>query len=259
MTHTCKPQKVKIYVNDGNKSIQQVKDETGCDAIINGGLYNLRTKAPACHLKVDGTVLGADQYSYWGYGWNAGYSPILMSNYDNAENYICCVCLVREKKREPLFYSSAIGGSRERTAIGTYQDGRLWLYASQDGLTPEELQNVAIKAGVQDAIMLDGGKSTQAIFSGGKLLSSRIVANYICVWDEQATNTIYRVQVGAFHNKTYATNMVAKLQSDGYAGAHIVVNNGVYRVQVGAFGNKAYAAALKNELTASGYAAMIVS
>lgn len=180
MIYTVKPKKVSIYINTGRKTIAQVKAETGCDAVINCGLFDGAFR-PVCHLKVNGKVLVADQYKYWGYAWNTN-NVTLTTDYANYDNYIACVCMVRNGQAEHLIYNKDLGGSRQRTAIGRYPDGRLWLYCDKSGKTPEQLQRIALDAGLESAIMLDGGGSTQGIFPAGRVTSSRIVHNLICVW-----------------------------------------------------------------------------
>ena len=71
MICTVKPKKVSIYINSAQRTIAQVKAETGCDAVINGGLFDGAFR-PVCHLKAGGKVLVADPYLYWGYGWEIG-------------------------------------------------------------------------------------------------------------------------------------------------------------------------------------------
>ena len=184
MIYTCKPKKVSIYINTGRKTVAQVKAETGCDAIINGGLFDGAFR-PVCHLKANGKVLAADPYGYWGYGWDENDISILHSNLANTvQNYIACVCMVRNGQAETLIYPADMDGSRPRTAIGRYPDGRLWLYCDKTGKTPEQLQRIALDAGLESAIMLDGGGSTQGIFPNGAVTSSRIVHNFICVWTD---------------------------------------------------------------------------
>ena len=56
MEYICKPAKLQIYVNTGYKTMAQVKAETGCDAIINGGLFEGFPYKPCRALKVDGVV-----------------------------------------------------------------------------------------------------------------------------------------------------------------------------------------------------------
>lgn len=183
MIYICKPKKVQIYVNTKRKTAAQIKSETGCDVVINGGLYNMSKFTANCHLKVDGKVIAKDQYKYYGYGWNANGVPAIVLDYSGLDNYICCVCMVRDGKAEKMYYDSAVGRSCARTAIGTFPDGRLWVYVDKAGKTPVQLQAIAMKAGVRDAIMLDGGGSTQGIFPTGKVTSSRKVHNYICIWE----------------------------------------------------------------------------
>ena len=187
MIYTCKPRKISIYINTGRKTVAQVKAETGCDAIIKGGLFDGAFR-PVCHLKANGKVLAADPYGYWGYGWDENDISILHSNLANTvQNYIACVCMVRNGQAETLIYPPDMGGARQRTAIGRYPDGRLWLYCDKTGKTPEQLQQIALNARLDSAIMLDGGGSTQGVFPSGTVTASRIVHNFICVWadDEQ--------------------------------------------------------------------------
>ena len=184
MIYTCKPARVEIYVNTGRKTTAQIKAETGCTALINGGLFNMSDFTPVCHLKVDGRVLAKDQYKYWGFGWNDA-DLELTQDYSGYKNYISCVCMVKDGQAEKMHYSSDLGGYRPRTAIGVFEDGRVWLYADATNTkTPEQLQKYAISQGVKHAIMLDGGGSTQGAAPGTTVNASRTVHNYICVWTD---------------------------------------------------------------------------
>ena len=201
MVYICKPTRVSIYVNSRHKTLAEIKEETGCTAIINGGLYNMSTFKPVCHLKVDGEVLAANEYGYYGYAWNDT-DLALVASYVNYLNYICCVCLVKDGATAGVHYTAELGGSRPRTAIGTFDDGRVWLYANKAGKTPEELRDIALAAGVRDAIMLDGGGSTQCITPTGTVTSARIVHNCICVWDENAPKEVpnmFKIALDAGH------------------------------------------------------------
>lgn len=208
MTYSCKPARLAIYVNTARKTAAQIQRETGCTALINGGLFNMSDFSPACHLKVDGKVLAADKYTYWGYGWTGDGFPALVNDYAALDNYIACVALVRNAKPEPLYYAAALGGARPRTAFGTFADGRVWLYVSAENLTPEQLQALAIKAGVRDAIMLDGGGSTQGILPGGTVSSTRRAHNFLLVWEEETNGKetdkmSYKVCLDAGHYGNY--------------------------------------------------------
>ena len=89
-----------------------------------------------------------------------------------------------------------MGGARQRTAFGTFADGRVWLYASQENKTPEEIRDIALRTGVKEALLLDGGGSTQAIFPGDSVYSLRKVHNCICVWDAEnnlGADTMFKI------------------------------------------------------------------
>lgn len=202
MIYICKPKKISIYINTQKKSTAQIKAETGCTALINGGLFNMSTFEPVCHLKADGKVLAKDPYKYWGLGWNTN-ELYMVNEYKDYANYIACVSLIRDWKAESLIYSSDLGGYRPRTALGVFEDGRVWLYAeTSPARTPESLQKYALQAGVKHCIMLDGGGSTQGASPTETTNAGRKVHNYICVWDEEPTGddeTMFKIALGAGH------------------------------------------------------------
>lgn len=74
-----------------------------------------------------------------------------------------------------------------RTAVGWMPDGRICLWCDKASLTREQLQNKLLGLGVVDALMLDGGGSTQGIFPKGKVTSSRKVPTMLLFWERRAT------------------------------------------------------------------------
>jgi len=191
MYYVCKPRRVAIYVNTGRKSAAQIKKELGCDALLNGGLYDMQKFVPYCWLKVDGITLHSEMWSDWGIAWNNDAIEMDSSyNIGYYENFISCVTLIQNNRAvKPLLYDSALGGRRGRSAIGLKADGKVLLYCTQDGgkdaMTPEQLQTEMQKLGCVSAIMLDGGGSSQCIFPNGSIASQRIVQNYIAIWTEK--------------------------------------------------------------------------
>ena len=187
MEHSFDFVKARIYINNQKKSLAAIQAETGCDVIVNGGLYNMSTFKPVCHLKADGKVYAKDQYTYFGYAWNNEDQKLQMvTNYDAFDNYICCSAMVKDKQATDLFYGAGMGGKRGRTAIGTLPDGKTVIFCSKDGtadaMTPEALQKYCLKHGWKDAIMLDGGGSSQCITPSGEITSTRKVQNVLCFW-----------------------------------------------------------------------------
>ena len=68
----------------------------------------------------------------------------------------------------------------------------------------------------------------------------------------------YKVQTGAFRNKTYADNYLAKVKAAGFDTYMVKVNN-LYKIQVGAFSNKKNAEAIMAKLKAKGFDAFITT
>ncbi len=212
MVYICKPKRVSIYINTAGKKITQVKAETGCDALINGGLFNMTTFRATGNLKAEGTEYSHEWDAAQGYEWSGNELPRFgWSDMKSADNFVGCVAMVENGVMLKMNYPSDMGGARPRTAFGTFADGRIWMYATSVNTTPETLQQVAFGAGVKDAIMLDGGGSTQCIFPEGKLTASRVVHNFICVWTdekpkEETTMTKYKVCLDAGHGGNDTAN-----------------------------------------------------
>ena len=172
--------RVELYINKSERTLAEIKEATGADYIINGGLFE-GTKA-VCHLKAAGKVWASDPYTYWGYAWDTGPDMVLEGVPAPGKlNYICCVCLLRGGKAERLIYGSDLAGHRQRTAMGL-KGGNLCLYCSTDGATPEELQAELQAKGWDSAVMLDGGGSSQCDMDGQVIAASRKVHNLVCVY-----------------------------------------------------------------------------
>lgn len=215
MEYRCKAAKISIYINSAYKTIAQIKAETGCTAIINGGLFNTNTFKATGNLKADGVEIVREWDAAQGFYWS-GTDPLRFGWHDMKaiDNFICCVAMVENGAALDMEYPAEMGGARQRTALGVFPDGDVWLYASQGNTTPERLQQIAIEAGVQHAIMLDGGGSTQCIFPDGKLQSIRRVHNYICVWDDQTDkkgdDTVFKIALDAGHGINIANRCLKK-------------------------------------------------
>lgn len=187
MYYACTPTRIAIYVNPGLKSASAIQRELKCDALINGGLYDMKWFTPNCWLRVDGKTLHSEAWSDFGYGWDE--NKLVMDTSANIKlykNFISCVSLVRGGKAIPLSYPAEIGGKRGRSAIGVRQNGNVILYCVQDGtswaLTPETLQKEMLDLGAVSALMLDGGASSQCVLPVGTIMSYRTVQNYIAIW-----------------------------------------------------------------------------
>ena len=64
------PRRVEIHISAGRHTAAQVRAMTGADVVINGGLYDMGTMRPNCHLRVKCLDYASDPYNYiYGYGW----------------------------------------------------------------------------------------------------------------------------------------------------------------------------------------------
>lgn len=190
MIRTVKASKIAIFDNSSKKYTKNwIKKITGCDDIINGGYFNMSTLKPVTHLKIDGIVKATDQYKYTGYAFNTNSTKFdVVSDYGLYDNFFCGVCMIKDGKKQKMYYNSDVGGKRGRSAIGQTKDGKIVFYCTKDGgsdaKTPEQLQDYFFSLGVDSAIMLDSGGSSQCDLKGNVVNSSRIVSNYILVWEQ---------------------------------------------------------------------------
>lgn len=178
-------QRVQVYINSPRHSLAQIKKTTGADYIINGTIYNMTTGVVNCHLKADGRIIAKPGYTVYGLSWDTGKDMRMEVLPNERRNYIACTPLILNgKPLAKLTYAAGMGGSRARSAIGLSGD-KLSLYCTTSGKTPERLRDDLVKKGWTQAVMLDGGGSTQCDFAGQKITSSRKVQHLILVYLEQ--------------------------------------------------------------------------
>lgn len=177
--------RVRVYINTPRRSLAAIKKATGADYIINGTLYNMSTGAVNCHLKADGRVIAKPNYTVYGLSWDTGKDMRMEVLPNGRKNYIACTPLILNgKPLAKLTYASGQGGSRARSAIGI-KGGTLALYCNTAGKTPERLRDDLARDGWNQAVMLDGGGSSQCDFAGKKITSSRKVQHLILVYLEK--------------------------------------------------------------------------
>lgn len=196
MEYSFEISKARIYVNKRKKTLAEIKEETGCDVIINGGLFDMDYKdRPNLWLRVDGKTLNTDKDGYWCYGWDVNDIRMIHSNdIETVQNAICCCSMVKDGKPTLMFPDKATIGVRGRTVMGTMPDGKIIIYCSKDGTSGaknhEQMQQYCLDHGWKDAIMLDSGGSSQCITLEGKITSTRKVHNVLCFWLKKQTQEV---------------------------------------------------------------------
>ena len=155
---------LRIYFNrkrlrSTTANLKKMLAETGGDAICNGSIF-LRNQQPACHLKADGKVYKAPDYRAWAISWNTPEDFGVKTVPNGDANYMECVHLIiGGKKISPVTCGADMRYRAPRTAIGT-KNGRFAYYVSKDRRSPEQLRDLLVSSGWDNAIMMDGGGST---------------------------------------------------------------------------------------------------
>ena len=155
---------LRIYFNrkrlrSTTANLKKMLAETGGDAICNGSIF-LRNQQPACHLKADGKVYKAPDYRAWAISWNTPEDFGVKTVPNGDANYMECVHLIIDgKKISPVTCGADMRYRAPRTAIGT-KNGRFAYYVSKDRRSPEQLRDLLVSSGWDNAIMMDGGGST---------------------------------------------------------------------------------------------------
>lgn len=140
-------------------NLRKMLQETGGDCICNAAIF-LKTLQPACHLKADGKVRKSPNYRAWAISWNTPKDFGVRTAPNSNANYMECVhAIINGKKISPMHYGSDMAYAAARTAIGT-KNGRFAYYVSRDRHKPEQLRDLLVASGWDNAIMMDGGGST---------------------------------------------------------------------------------------------------
>ena len=163
--------RAEVYHNSGKKTLTQVKKETGCTHIINGYLFNSSFR-PLGWTVIDGKIIsrGADR------------RPVMDT--DRGGSFLSGVPLLKNGQKLKRELTADVARSAARTAVGWMPDGRVVLWCDKTSLTRDQLQNKLLGLGISDALMLDGGGSTQGRFPDGAVTSSRKVATLLLFWQE---------------------------------------------------------------------------
>lgn len=173
-----------IYYNPGKLTPAQIKAKTGCTHIINGYLFNGKFQ-PVGWTVIDGKVISRDAYQDWGISIGSDGAPKMLT--DRGGSFLSGVPLLKAEAKLHRDLTPDVARSAARTAVGWMPNGKICLWCDKTSLTREQLQNKLLGLGVEDAIMLDGGGSTQGIFPKGKVTSSRKVPTLLLFWERKAT------------------------------------------------------------------------
>ena len=159
----------------------EVKAMTGCTHVINGWVFD-KGLILCGDCIIDGNVLKRSQYHDWCLGADRGGPPVM--TLEDTTWKTSAVPLLKGGNKLERKLTPDVARPAARTAVGWLRDGRVLLWCDKMILTREQLQDKLLELGCVDALMFDGGGRTQGVFPGGKVVSSRIVATYLCFWEE---------------------------------------------------------------------------
>lgn len=183
MVDTFACARAQIYHNTAKLTPAQIKAKTGCTHIINGYLFNGKFQ-PVGWTVIDGKIISRDAYQDWGVSIGSDGKPVIST--DRSHNFLSGVPILKAGAKIYRGLTADVARSAARTAVGWMPNGKVCLWCDKTSLTREQLQNKLLGLGVVDALMLDGGGSTQGIFPGGKVVSSRKVPTLLLFWERSA-------------------------------------------------------------------------
>ena len=183
MVDTFDCARAQIYHNTQRLTPAQIKAKTGCTHIINGYLFNGKFQ-PVGWTVIDGKVISRDKYQDWGVSIGSDGKPQMLT--DRGGSFLSGVPILKAGSKLYRGLTADVARPAARTAVGWMPNGKVCLWCDKTSLTREQLQNKLLGLGVVDALMLDGGGSTQGIFPGGKVVSTRKVPTLLLFWERSA-------------------------------------------------------------------------
>lgn len=143
---------------------------------------------PTGNYKVNGTVLSKESWMDWGFGWNAGQIPVMVSTMGN-DNYLSTLpVLVGGKKRDDVIanQTSSVKRSTLRTWFGVNEAGKWTVEVTTSNYTLDGIVERMQSLGIVDGMVLDGSGSSQCY--DGKTYQrgdGRTIYSYLLLWFDE--------------------------------------------------------------------------
>ncbi len=206
--------RAQVYHNTAKLTPAQIKAKTGCTHIINGYLFNTKFQ-PVGWTAIDGKIISRDAYQDWGVSIGSDGKPEMGT--DRGGSFLSGVPILKAGAKLYRSLTADVARSAARTAVGWMPNGKVCLWCDKTAMNRETLQNKLLGLGVSDALMLDGGGSTQGIFPKGKVTSTRKVPTLLLFWaaDPEPEGDKPMVEINAYSkanngNKKLSGNFTVK-------------------------------------------------
>ena len=177
--------KAQIYYNPNKKSLAEIKRETGCTHAINGYLFNKKFE-PVEWCVIDGRVISTSMYNDFGFALFKGKPLFDIASMFKDTNFLSGIPIIVKGDFTYRNLTSDVERLSQRTAIGWTKEGKIILFCSPARMSREKLQIKMKDLGAFNALMFDGGGSTQCIFPKGKIYSSRMVPTLLLFWGKDS-------------------------------------------------------------------------
>lgn len=161
--------------------------------VTNAHWYTVSPKvAPTGNYKVNGTVLSKESWMDWGFGWNAGSLPVMVSTMGN-DNYLSTLpVLVDGKRRDDVIdnQTASVQRSTLRTWFGVDKAGKWYVEVTTSNYTLHRMVDRMQAFGIVDGMVLDGSGSSQcydgATYQKG---DGRTIYSYLLLWFDEGGGT----------------------------------------------------------------------
>lgn len=138
------------------------------------------------NYKVEGSVLSREYLDpFLGFGWDGG-EPRWTQYMDSVENFVSTIVALVDGKRQELPDIPAVKSRAARTWLGRSADGAWTAEVTATAYTCAELVERLEKLGITDAMIFDGGGSSQA-YDGTTHITGdgRTIYSYLLCWFEE--------------------------------------------------------------------------
>lgn len=190
MLHTGTLLRAELY-NDytGKSSVVSIynanKDKHPGKLIVTNGHWWDPGPKPCGNYKVDGKVLSTEDWMDWGFGWNTGFLPMMVSTMGN-DNYISTLpVLVNGKEHNNSLNNDTSGVRRStlRTWFGVDEAGKWTVEVTTSYYTLTEITKRMLGLGIVDGMVLDGSGSSQWYDGQTRLKGDgRTIYQYLLLW-----------------------------------------------------------------------------
>lgn len=161
--------------------------------VTNAHWYTVSPKvAPTGNYKVNGAVLSKESWMDWGFGWDAGSLPVMVSTMGN-DNYLSTLpVLVDGKRRDDVIdnQTSSVQRSTLRTWFGVDKAGKWYVEVTTSNYTLHRIVDRMQAFGIVDGMVLDGSGSSQC-YDGTTYQrgDGRRIYSYLLLWFDECGDT----------------------------------------------------------------------